>query len=86
MTNIRPDQDSKLVPPGYKPQPIRMSHRGGLVGFFTYFLRKVGRRKRLVCIYFKIKTNTRITKRNQSNNTPLIYDHNINEDVTITLS
>ena len=30
MTNIRrrPDQDSNLVPPGYKPQSIRISHRG----------------------------------------------------------
>ena len=28
MTNIRPDRDSSLVPPGYKPQSIRMSHRG----------------------------------------------------------
>ena len=28
MTNIRPDRDSNLVPPGYKPQSIRMSHRG----------------------------------------------------------
>ena len=28
MTNIRPDQDSNLVPPAYKPQSIRMSHRG----------------------------------------------------------
>ena len=28
MTNIRPDRDSNLVPPGYKPQSIRMNHRG----------------------------------------------------------
>ena len=28
MTNILPDRDSSLVPPGYKPQSIRMSHRG----------------------------------------------------------
>ena len=28
MTNIRPDRDPNLVPPGYKPQSIRMSHRG----------------------------------------------------------
>ena len=28
MTNIRPDRDSNRVPPGYKPQSIRMSHRG----------------------------------------------------------
>ena len=28
MTNIRPDRYSKLVPPGYKPQLMRMSHRG----------------------------------------------------------
>ena len=28
MTNIHPDRDSSLVPPGYKPQSIRMSHRG----------------------------------------------------------
>ena len=28
MINIRPDQDSNLVPPGYKPQSILMSHRG----------------------------------------------------------
>ena len=28
MTNIRPDRDSNLVPPGYKPHSIRMSHRG----------------------------------------------------------
>ena len=28
MTNIRPDRDSNLVPPGYKPQSIRMSHLG----------------------------------------------------------
>ena len=27
-TNIRPDRDSNLVPPGYRPQSIRMSHRG----------------------------------------------------------
>ena len=27
-TNIRPDWDSYLVPPGYKPQSIRVSHRG----------------------------------------------------------
>ena len=27
MTNIRPDGDSNLFPPGYKPQSIRMSHR-----------------------------------------------------------
>ena len=27
MTNIRLDRDSNLVPPGYKPQSIRMSHR-----------------------------------------------------------
>ena len=25
MTNIRPDRDSNLVPPGYKPQSIRMN-------------------------------------------------------------
>ena len=25
MTKIRPDRDSNLVPPGYKPQSIRMS-------------------------------------------------------------
>ena len=28
MTNIRPDRDSNLVPSGYKPQSIWMSHRG----------------------------------------------------------
>ena len=28
MTNIHPDWYSNLVPPGYKPQSIRMSHRG----------------------------------------------------------
>ena len=28
MTNILPDRDSSLRPPGYEPQPIRMSHRG----------------------------------------------------------
>ena len=28
MPNIRPDQDANLVPPGYKPQSIRMSHLG----------------------------------------------------------
>ena len=28
MINIRPDRDSSLVPPGYKPQSIQMSHRG----------------------------------------------------------
>ena len=28
MTNIRPDRDSNLVHPVYKPQSIRMSHRG----------------------------------------------------------
>ena len=28
MTNIRPYRDSNLVPPGYKPQSIRMSHWG----------------------------------------------------------
>ena len=28
MSNIRPDRDSILVPPGYKPQSIRMSDRG----------------------------------------------------------
>ena len=28
MTNIRPDRDSNLVTLGYKPQSIRMSHRG----------------------------------------------------------
>ena len=28
MTNIPPDRDSNLVPPGYKPQLIRMSHQG----------------------------------------------------------
>ena len=28
MTNIRPDRDLNLVPPGYKPQSMRMSHRG----------------------------------------------------------
>ena len=27
-TNIRPDRDSNLVPPGYKPKSLRMSHRG----------------------------------------------------------
>ena len=27
MTNICPDLDSNLVPPGYKPQLIRMSHK-----------------------------------------------------------
>ena len=31
MTNIRPDGDSNLVPPGYNPQSIRMSHRGPFV-------------------------------------------------------
>ena len=29
MANIRPDRDSNLLPPGYKPQSIRMSHRAG---------------------------------------------------------
>ena len=28
ITNVRPDRDSNLVPPGYKPQSTRMSHRG----------------------------------------------------------
>ena len=28
VTNTRPDWDSNLVPPGYKPQSIRMCHRG----------------------------------------------------------
>ena len=28
MTNIRPNRDSNLVPSGYQPQSIRMSHRG----------------------------------------------------------
>ena len=28
MTNILPDRDSSLVPPGYKPKSIRMSHQG----------------------------------------------------------
>ena len=28
MTKIRPDRDANLVPPGYKPQSIRMIHRG----------------------------------------------------------
>ena len=28
MTNIRPERHSNLVPPGYKPQAKRMSHRG----------------------------------------------------------
>ena len=32
MTNIRLDRDSNLVPPGYKPQSIRMSHRGRPAG------------------------------------------------------
>ena len=27
MTNIPPDRDSNLVPPSYKPQTIRKSHR-----------------------------------------------------------
>ena len=27
-TNILPDRDSNLIPPGYKPQSIRMSHQG----------------------------------------------------------
>ena len=31
MTNIRPDRDLNLVPPGYKPQSIRMSHRVSLI-------------------------------------------------------
>ena len=26
--NIRPDRNSNLIPPGYKPQSIQMSHRG----------------------------------------------------------
>ena len=26
MTNVRPDQDSNLIPPGYKPQSIQMSY------------------------------------------------------------
>ena len=30
MTKIRPDRDSNLVPPGYKPQSIRMRHRDRL--------------------------------------------------------
>ena len=29
--DVWPDQDSILVPPGYKPQSIRMSHRAGLM-------------------------------------------------------
>ena len=28
--NIRPDRDLNLVPPDYKPQSVRMSHRGRL--------------------------------------------------------
>ena len=28
MTNMRPYRDSNMVPPGYKPKSIRMSHRG----------------------------------------------------------
>ena len=28
MTNTRPDRNSSLVPPDYKPQSIRMSHQG----------------------------------------------------------
>ena len=30
MKTSRPDRDSNRVPPGYKPQSIRMSHRGRL--------------------------------------------------------
>ena len=40
MTNIRPDRDSNLVPPGYKPQSIRMSHRGRPRGKDTRFVAK----------------------------------------------
>ena len=32
MTNIRPARNSNLVPPGYKPQSIRMNHRGRPIG------------------------------------------------------
>ena len=35
MTNIRPDRDSNLVPPGYKPQSMRMSHRGRPLQCYT---------------------------------------------------
>ena len=36
MTNFQPDRDSNLVPPGYKPQSIRMSHRGRLIRKVTH--------------------------------------------------
>ena len=38
MTNIRPDRDLNLVPPGYKPQSIRMSHRGRPVYLYSPFM------------------------------------------------
>ena len=37
MSNIRPDRDSSLVPSGYKPQSIRMSHRGRPPNIHTFF-------------------------------------------------
>ena len=45
MTNIRPDRDFNLVPPGYKPQSIRMSHRGRPTcrGVHTVFIFKPSR-------------------------------------------
>ena len=41
MTNIRPDRDLNLQPPGYKPQSIRMSHRDRPVFFIKYNIFKV---------------------------------------------
>ena len=46
MTNIRTDRDSNLVPPGYKPQLIRLSHRGAACtarGDDAPFVRKICR-------------------------------------------
>ena len=57
MTNIRPDRDSNLVPPGYKPQSIRMSHRGrpGLVEQAVIIVNFGGRQGSL-SFPFNIKT------------------------------
>ena len=43
MTNIRPDRDSNLILPDYKPQSIRMSHRGRPVWHkaFAFTIRKL---------------------------------------------
>ena len=45
MTNIRPNRGSRLVPPGYKPQSIRMSHptknfKNKIISTFSYFHQK----------------------------------------------